>query len=962
MSPERWVQIKDVFTAALECPSEERPHFLNKSCNGDPELRQEVEYLLTSYGQRNDFLEHSPAVIEQISQKLEASHHMLAAGQRVAGRFLINRLIGRGGMGEVYEAHDELLQRTVALKALSLHGSKWPDAKKRIEREARAISRLNHPNICVLYDMAFEDDTVFLIMEYLEGETLDSRLAAGSLTMPQILSCGAGMANALDYAHRHGIVHRDLKPSNVMLTRSGVKLLDFGVALFVATQPGRSLREKTLKESLLLTSEGLIIGTLQYMSPEQRAGKQADGRTDVFNMGLLLYEMATAKKAMDERGGLTDLATLSETSTLDAHDASRLSRVIKRCLSAAPDDRWQTAGDLQYALELLVPDEQRPFSPSPPVHTRRDAVIWASIALAAVIGLVISLLWPRSITTPEAIRFVYTPPKGITCCFLESDGPAVISPDGRQLAFAGTGADGKRMLFVRRMNSTDADPVPGTDGAAHPFWAPDSQAIGFFTDKKLKRVTLGRELPHTVCDVTQGRGGTWSSNGLIVFTPSYSDGLYSVPSTGGSLRSISRLDRSRQENSHRWPHFLPDGRHFMYFVRSARPDVRGVYIGSLDSHVSRRLLNSDSGALYAPAWGNLPAHVLFVRNSRLMAQAFDTRQLEVMGDAFPLAESFDFNADTSCSPMSVSSNGVLTYSFSQPPSPQLSWYDKSGKLLEQMSDAIGLRYFRLAPSGSSVVVERLNLLAGTSSVWLLEPARSVFSRITSGHDSNYAPIWSPDEKRIAFTSDRDSSLDLYERTLEGSDRDTPLLRSDQIKVPTDWSSDGAFLLYDSRDPKTGWDIWVLALNNSSKPSPVLQTEFDERQAQFSPDTKWIAYVSNETGSNEIYVRRVAPPTGKWQISTQGGSQPRWSLSGRELFYVSTNHKLMSVEVSLTPLFRTTVPRTIMALPAPSPGGVVAGYEFDLARDGKRILVRDMAVKATPASLTVVVNWPSQLRR
>ena len=878
----------------------------------------------------------------------------IAAGTRLAS-FEIVSLLGAGGMGEVYKARDTRLNRTVAIKVLPSQVSDNPELKQRLEREAQAIAALNHPNICVLHDIGHQEGTDYLVMEYLEGETLGDRLKEGSLPLDQALRYAIEIGDALDKAHRSGVVHRDVKPGNIMLTPSGAKLLDFGLAKLKpgVAQPAAALSELPTAQTAL-TAEGALLGTLQYMAPEQLEGEEADARSDIFAFGAALYEMVTGKKAFSGKSQASLIASIlssepSPVSSVEPLTPPALDHVVTRCLAKAPDDRWTAMNDVVLQLRWIADRGLKagaPESVSSRPSGRRLGWIGAT-ALLAVATLALGLSYFRGSGGDDAvIRFsVAAPPnttfraRGFAANFLA---PA-LSPDGRNLAFVAFGADGRQMLWLRPLGSLDAQLLPGTEGASFPFWSPDGRFVGFFAQGKLKKTDVSGGLPLTLCDAPEGHGGTWNRDGVIVLASTGAGPLYRVSASGGTASPVSDLAKP-QHVSHRWPHFLPDGRHFLYLARNAEPENSRVFLGSLDSKESREVLAADSNAVYVPS-----GQVLFVRNGTLMSQPFHAGRREMTGEPRPVLEQVQGEGFSALGAFSVSRNDVLAYRTTTAGADfELNWFDRSGKRLARVGEPGAYSVPQLSPDGRKLAVS----IEGD--IWVADLARGSFSRLTFDWN-RCCPVWSPDGDRILFRT----STDLYQKLASGAGQEELLWKDDQRNTPTDWSRDGRFIIFQTTALSTS-DLWVLPMSGERKPAPLLRTQFNEQQGRVSPDGNWIAYTSDESGRHEIYVQRFPEPSGKWQVSTSGGADPRWRADGGELYFISADRKLMAVPVKLGSAFEAGVPGSLFEVRVSGLTDVRTHYA--VSADGQRFLVNTTTEDRTPSPIVVVVNWSKALGR
>ncbi|MCL4524310.1 MAG: protein kinase [Acidobacteria bacterium] len=866
-------------------------------------------------------------------------------------------------MGEVYRARDTRLDRTVAIKVLPAHLADSPELRQRFEREARAISSLSHPHICSLYDVGEQDGVSYLVMEYLEGETLAARLARGPLPLNDVLKYAVQIADALDKAHRQGVVHRDLKPGNIMLTpQGGAKLMDFGLAKSAMAAASVSSLTAPAQATSPITVKGVIVGTFQYMSPEQVEGKEVDPRSDLFSFGAVLYEMMTGRRAFQGKSQLSVASAILEKepepiSIAQPMTPPALDRTIRRCLAKDPEDRWQTARDLQ--LELIWIAESGSQAGAPAVvaagRKQRERAAWiasavfALLAVAATVGFVMR--------APQPLR-------ALTATILPPDNSnfvaAVVSPDGTRLAFIGRGTDGTAKLWVRSLDAISAQPLSGTDGAFLPFWSADSRSLGFFSaDGKLKKIEASGGPPITLCDVPAvPRGGTWNRDGVILFGIVGRNGIQRVSSTGGAATPVTKLDEGRRDANHRWPVFLPDGQHFLYNVRSTdRSLAQGeeLYVGSLDGKVNKKLLPVSFNVQYASG------HILFVRESTLMAQPFDTKRLEFAGDAFPIAEQVLTNGGNGYASISTSENGVLAYrTGAGQVGSKLLWFDRQGKELGVLGDQAIYFNFKISSSGQKVAVDISDPKIGPPDVWVYDVVRKLRTRLTFDAQADMLPVWSPDGTRVVFRSSRKGPDDLYMKDSSGAGNDELLFESPENKVPTSWSADGRFLLFNSNNAQKRQDIWVLPMTGDRKPYIFLQTDYQEIEAQFSPDGRWVAYRSNESGRDEIYVKPFPGPAGRWQVSTDGGTRPKWRRDGKEIFYLANDDKIMSAEIrvkgtaievgAVKPLFQTRAARQGL------------GSAFDATADGQRFLVNTAVVEQSASPVTLVVNWPAALKK
>jgi len=874
------------------------------------------------------------------------------AGSRL-GPYEILSPIGAGGMGEVYKARDPRLNRTVAIKVLPSHIAERPDLKQRFEREAQTIASLNHPHICVVYDVGQHEGTDFLVMEFLEGETLADRLSKGPLPYDQLITYAHQIVNALDKAHRHGVTHRDLKPGNIMLTKTGVKLLDFGLAK--VQQIGGPVSQSSVPTIATgaqpLTMEGTILGTLQYMAPEQLEGKESDARSDIFALGSVLYEMATGRRAFEGKSQVSLIAAILE------HDPPPVSAVqpvapplfddiIRICLAKNPDERWQSAADLEHELKLLVRyGSLWTEVATPKITSKRERLLWAAGVFLAMIVAVFALIRLGGVPEPEKVSFE------LQLSAAGGSGPYMIalSPDGRKLVARIT-EQGVNKLFVRPIERVEGYVLQGTDNSQYPFWSPDSRFVGFFADGKLKKVDIFGAPPQTLADAENGRGGTWNRDGTIVFSPK--DGpLFKVAASGGPAIPVTELNKARDETAHRQPRFLPDGIHFLYYVVSSKPEQSGVYVGSLNSKETKHVVASASFADFSP-----PDLLLFLRENTLMAQHFDLSRFELTGDPFPLAERVGSNGAQSSSGFTVSNNVLAYRSGGGNLGRQLLWIDHDGKLEGTVGAPAMYENPRISPDGKRLAVYKPD---GGGDIWIIDLERGTNTRFTFDPAIDNDPVWSPDGSSIAFSSNRDGGVfNLYRRSSGGTGEDELLLKTPNNKFIDDWPADGKYILYEETDPKTKSDLWLLPLFGDRKPVRLLGTPFNEWEGSLSPDGRWLAYTSDENGSSYVYVQAFPTAGRKWQISTTRGGSPRWHPDGKELFYDAAG-PMMAVDLT------GTVPGELKAA---TPRELFRGlqnlpvHNYDIAPDGKRFLVDSAQnIGSGPTPIIVVLNWKSGLK-
>jgi len=870
----------------------------------------------------------------------------IAAGTRL-GPYEVVAPIGAGGMGEVWRGRDTRLERSVAIKILPAEFADDVQFRLRFEREAKTISQLNHPHICTLYDVGEN----YLVMELLEGESLAERLARGALPFDQVIRYGIEIAEALEKAHKAGVVHRDLKPGNIMLTKSGAKLLDFGLA-----KPEPVAVADLSTEMRPLTAEGVIVGTLNYMAPEQLEGHGVDARSDIFALGAVLHEMASGKRAFQGNSKASLIASIltaepQSVSAIQPMTPVAFDRTVRTCLQKDPDQRWQSAHDV--AMELRWITESTPAR----IARRPQYLAWSVAALLAVVTAIV-LLRPRGqVSDVRPMRFVINPPAGAAFNFAGRDaGPVIVSPNGNRVAFVATSSDGAKQLYVRNMDAVAAQPLLGTAGASYPFWSADSENLGFFADGKLKRVAATAGAVTTLCDAATGRGGAWNREGTILFAPNQYDALYRVQASGGEPAGVTNLDMADRQLSHRWPSFLPDGHHFVYLQFSsemARGGSQAIYIASLDEPHGALLLHANSGAVYVD-----PGYLLYILEGNLMALPFDAQRLRAAGDPFPIAEHVQIYKNTASGVFSASNNGVLAYQEAgSPPISHLTWYDRHGNVQGTVGRPDDYEDPRLSPDGRRIAVTRRDPDTGISNIWLYDVGSNAPTRFSYVPTFDHIPTWSPDGKRIVFDSNRNGAADIYLKAFGGEEQ--LLYHSPSASQPTDWSQDGSKIVFQSLDRITRWDLWTLSLPDR-RATPLLRGSANEKEGQISPDGKWIAYSSDEAGRPDVYVSRFPSMTGRWQVSSTGGggSQPRWRRDGKEIFFLSADRKMTAVAVHTNGIdLVADVPQPIFQTRARYTGERC----YDVSADGQRFVINSMVLDQPVSPIVLVVNWPS-LRR
>lgn len=924
--------------------------------------------------------------------------------------------LGEGGMGVVYLAEDTNLDRRVALKFLPAHLSASEQDKARFIQEAKAAATLNHPNICTVHAIEEYDapastgapagKQLFIVMEHVDGHTLRERKQ--NISIKQALDIGIQIADGLAVAHEKGIVHRDIKPENIMVRKDGiVQLMDFGLA--------------KLRGASRLTKEGSTIGTVGYMSPEQVEGADTDHRTDIFSMGVIMYELLTGQSPFK---GVHETAIMYEIVNVDPAPMSsirpeidpELDAIILECLAKEPAERYQWVGEVGKDLRRFkressrqhisrvsrVRESYRPptesmgeakhdstgmghssvqqistssstqLQASPAATHKNEWLAWSISGVLLAVSMTLTVLYLRVPSLEiQSISSNILPPENITFATQSGgagEGLMELSADGKMLAFVGADSAGKTRLAVRALNGLSSRVLPGTDGASYPFWSPDNRYVGFFQGGKLKKIEASGGPPMTICDASDARGGSWNQNGEIIFSPAATDPISLVQASGGTPVPITTLDTLRHERTHRWPYFLPDGKRFLYFSRSSFGGVEreedALILASLDGKESKRLMSAKGNVAFASGY------LLFLREKTLMAQPFDAANRELTGEARPIAEPVEYDLGFNRAVYSVSQNGILIYQSSAAQAGvQLRWFDRSGKALGKVGETADYGYVGLSPDEQRLSFDTYDASSRNRDIWIYDLTRSLKTRFTFDPSVDENPVWSPDGSRIVFHSDRKGHYDLYVKTTSGAGVEEALYESPIPKTPLDWSSDGRFIVFAVVEQKTKSDIWILPLDGERKPFPFLQSDFDEFIASISKDLHWIAYLSNESGSLELYVRPFIGKDGsvavnqsrKWQVSTSGVgnySAVRWSRDGTKLYYLSIDNKMMVADVRAEgETFEIGSVTSLFEVSSQSLNGFA-----ELTADGQRFLTFSTVGGLSSPPLTLVTNWMEQLRK
>ena len=893
----------------------------------------------------------------------------LTSGTKL-GPYEIQSPLGAGGMGEVYRARDTRLDRIVAIKILPSHLSENAEARQRFDREARTISSLNHPNVCTLHDVGHQDGIDYLVMEYLEGETLADRLRKGPLSVEQVLKYGIEICEGLEKAHRSGVVHRDLKPGNIMLTKTGAKLMDFGLAKASIASPnvtsGLTATLTTPVGSSPLTAQGTVVGTFQYMAPEQVEGKEADTRSDVFALGAVLYEMVTGKRAFEGKTAASAMAAVLERdpapiSLLRPASPTALERLIKTCLDKDPDERWQTAHDVKLQLKQIAEGGSQAgvtalSSASVPVAGAGKSryLGWALLALAIAAAAAVGYFAHVPRPSPPVWGGLNLSGE------LGEEGSFALSSDGSRLAYVAADPQGRIVLWVRRLDSPKGQPLDGTEGLEYPFWSADSRNLGFFAEGKLKRIEATGQNLETVCDAPNGRGGTWNRDGVIVFAPNAVGGLSKVSASGGTPVPVTKASVSI---NHRFPHFLPDGRHFLFTLAFGQNGEDGIYYGSLDSPEIKRV---SAGPSSNPAYAS--GYLLLVREGKLWAQSFDARQLRVNGEPFLVSDGVRWAFDRRAADFSAAENGMLVFLSSVGSGQRLVWLDGEGKeqgvaVPDIGNPTSGLMAGTLSPSGDRTAIARAR--GSGSDIWIYNLKTALGARLTFTDDFNESPVWSPDGNNIVYTRNLLDHYELRLKSVSGAGEEQVLVKSPGNVIASAWSRDGRYVFYGADIFGTTGKVQGMALPMESgdhKAFAATQTAGNVFAGAFSPDNKWVAYLSDEGGRFEVYATTFPAHVGKWQLSAGGVDPavfPIWTGTGpeTEVIFRDLQSHLIAVPVSTegTSLSQGAA-RVLLG------GRSLASSRFiDVTRDGKRILL-GLPQENASTPLTLLLNWTENLRR
>ena len=864
-------------------------------------------------------------------------------------------------MGEVYRARDEKLNRDVAIKVLPSDLSENAERLHRFEQEAQAAGALNHPNILAVYDVGVHERAPYVVSELLEGETLRELLDERQPATRKSIDYALQLAHGLGAAHEKGIVHRDIKPDNIFITGDErVKILDFGLAK-LAQPTAEGVAQTEIATRRVRTDPGTVMGTVGYMSPEQVRGQAVDHRTDIFSFGAVLYEMLSRRRAFHGDSAIETLNAIlkeepAELAASSQNIAPALERVVWHCLEKSAERRFQSATDIAFALESLSgmtshSSQQTLLTVSAAVSSprtwTRERFVWVGVCVMLIIAMaaLLFVLLTRSQPGSQTVRLALTTSDKATL-------PArvTVSPDGSRVALLADNAEGKRLLWVRSLDSLSAQPLIGTDGASAPFWSPDSHSIGYFANGKLFRVEASGGRSQALCEVTETSGGTWNRDGVILFGGP--DGLHRVSAQGGTPALFTKIDPT--EEAHRWPYFLPDGRHFVFLGDAPTTENHHIRAGSLDSQETQVLFNAVTRIAYAP-----PGFLLYVSQGALVAQPFDPQKLKVMGEPAVVAERIATVGGNHEFDFSVSDNGVLAYQTGSIQS-QLVWFDRSGKKLQTVGDADTYASVALSADGLRAAVGMLDPDGRHSDIWLLDLLRGSKSRLTFDPKSDGAPIWSPDGTQLAFYSNRGASghANLFVSAVGAAGEEKVLLPSDSDDNPTSWSRDGQNILF-TRYGKMRASVWLMPLSGDGQAKPLFQSPaFEQGFATFSPNGRFIAYTSNESGRWEVYVQSFPASAEKLMVSSNGGALPLWRDDGRELFYLTEDGRVMSAEIKSGAKIESGVPQQLFQARIK----LADDYPYAINSDGSRFLINILADTSDTAPMIVVLNWTAALKK
>ena len=947
-----WARVKTVFQSALDQPDDLRSSFVVDACGGDSRLRTEVESLLIAHDAAGAFASADAlaSLATASLYELSATDIDLAPGTSV-GSYDIVGWVGRGSMGQIFKAHDSRLGRAVALKVLSPDLVPDPASRARFDREARTIASLNHPHICTIFDVGHNGRFEYLVMEYLEGETLREILERGPLSVDIARRYAAEMIDALDTAHRSGVVHRDLKPANVIITDSGTKLLDFGIAKMIAHDGNGSAPA----DAVYGTRQGSVIGTAGYMSPEQACGQAVDKRADIWAFGCVLFEMLSGRPVFARDTVSDSLVAVVERepewSILPATTPQSLVRLMRRCLQKDPSRRLRDIADARPDIDDLDTGAAESQAGARPSRLAR-ALPWVIAGGAVGLMLMMTTQTGRDVAVLSPLRLSLVPPEGTTWAPFDISGAPqfALSPDAKQIALVVSDATRVPRLWVRALDSTNGRALTGTDHASGPFWSPDGAAIAFFADRTLKKILIQSGSVQELAEVAQSvAGGSWSRDGTILFGGPGS-GLLRVSANGGPVTPVTTVNAQGGELSHAWPQFLPDGRRYLLYVRNRDRAASGTYVRSIDSQDQRLVLASAVRAVYAPT-----GHLLFERAGSLIAQVFDDTSATLTGQAMSLPDRVVALGGPSWLPVSVGANAIAYWSGDGRPTFDLDVVDRSGRVIQQVLPPGQYLGLDLSPNGSrALLTERID--SQNDALSMIDLKTGVREQLTLAPGIAHFGVWAPDSQQVIYSSLEDGAPRLYRKIVPGNSPEVPVVPSERQPnmFPTDWSTDGQWVLY-SAPGSMAWDVFALRIGDSTA-RPLIRSPQNQIQARLSPNARWIAYASDESGRFEVYVRSFDDASGKTLVSTRGGSQPTWRRDGRELFYVAADGAMMAVPVTSESRFEHGAEFTLFHTRSQQ---VLAPFapSYAVAADGKKFLIRSELTMAAYRTITVVANVP-----
>ena len=902
---------------------------------------------------------------------LKSNHKMSVGPGTKLGRYEIRSKLGAGGMGEVYRARDTEIGRDVAVKVLPSSFSEDKERLQRFEQEACAAGALNHPNILSIYDVGKHDGSAYVVSELLEGETLRSRIAGTPLGQRRAIDYALQLAHGLAAAHEKGIIHRDLKPDNIFITNDGrVKILDFGLAKL--TQSANDQPQTEIPTRRVDTSPGIVMGTVGYMSPEQVRGRTLDQRSDIFSFGAILYEMLSGRRAFHGESVADTMSAIlredpPELSQTGAQISPALQQLVNHCLEKNPQERFHSARDVGFALEALSGGNSgQPIAPALPLRrgpVKKERMIWAAVTalLLATTLIAFFFVFRKPSTEGHVVQYHITLPDKTSFYTDVETHNIAISPDGRRLAFIAT-KDNKQLLWLQGLDELLPQPIAGTDGAYSPFWSPDNRYLGFFVQGTLKRLDVASLSVQTLCNLSReiDTVGSWGSQGVILFSDQFNDptpsaftepsksssGIYRVSANGGAPAILTKSSKFKTY----WVYFLPDGNRFLFYGQAEKPEESGIYAASLNSPDATLILKTRVTRVEYSA----PGYLLFAREGSLFAQPFDEQKLSVTGDPVTIANHLAYFDKTGWAEFSISGNGILACSTVNL-NRRLVWVDRSGREVGQLGSNAAYFDVRLSPDNQYAALTNADERVGSSDIWLQDLKHDNRVRFAFGPADDGNPTWSPDGKRLTYFSCCETSSTFFVKDVTDPGKGQPMLPTG-FHAPWDWSHDGKFILYAENEPNTNRDIWVLPVSGEQKPYPLIQSPFQESYAQFSPNGHWVAYLSNETGSDEVYVARFDNPREKKRLSTTGAAEPRWRGDGKELFYLSGDHTLMAVAIKDGDTFEPGEPSALFKLES------IADVYYDVNKSGDRFLMLATDPIARATAFTMVLNWNSNLKR